>query len=805
MSQPRRLDFASELPPHAEARGGEAARGEGREERRARILLVDDRPENLLALEAILEPLDHELVRAGSGEEALREVLRHDFACILLDVQMPGMNGFETAQLIKSRERSRFTPIIFLTAISKEDAYVFEGYSVGAVDYLFKPFNPDVLRSKVAVFVDLYLKNEQLKDQEQRLRESERRELELRHRAELQVSEARLGEIVGSAMEAIITFGADRRITLFNAAAERMFGVPRETALGQEIDALFDPALRGEEMVRICADAARASRARAGDGSPAPRSLSLTGVRAGGSAFPAEASVSCLELEGERVFTVIARDVSERKRQEEALRQQAVSLARATADLQSVNEQLQARQLELENAMSARSRFYASMSHELRTPINAILGYSSLLLDNIYGPLTPEQARGIERANKAAKHLLELVNDILDLSKIEAGKIELEIQPTAFPAIIQDLFVTVRPMADEHGSELSLRCEDAGPVDAPQGGARTVGWVSVITDPRRVRQILLNLLSNAIKFGEGKPIDVTCRALADGGVQVEVRDHGPGIAPDDVEKIFDEFVQLSQPNQHQGTGLGLPISRRLAKLLDGDLEVESVPGEGSTFRLLLPARVTEARFNAETAQFITAAPASPSPADLPPPDAPLSAAAAELPSAASDAVPSDAPSDADSADALLDASPDAPTDTPAEPTASTEESTEVSSESSEALAESTEASEPTDTSSDATPEESASEDESRSAEEAPAASADASSEEVPDASADASPEEAPDATSEESPDTASDDGGGSGESASAPAAEGSDAAEGSANGGEREDDGAEEEQSEPAVRGWGRG
>jgi signal transduction histidine kinase len=141
---------------------------------------------------------------------------------------------------------------------------------------------------------------------------------------------------------------------------------------------------------------------------------------------------------------MIARDVSERKAAEEALRQQAVSLARTSEELQRVNHQLQARQMELEAAMSARSRFYASMSHELRTPINAIMGYSALLLDDIYGPLNPDQTRGIERANKAAKHLLELVNDILDLSKIEAGKLELEIQPATFPNVIQDLFVTAR-------------------------------------------------------------------------------------------------------------------------------------------------------------------------------------------------------------------------------------------------------------------------------------------------------------------------------------------------------------------------
>src|ERR671913_2516730 len=144
------------------------------------------------------------------------------------------------------------------------------------------------------------------------------------------------------------------------------------------------------------------------------------------------------------------------------------------------------------------------MGHELGTPINAIIGYNTLLLDNIYGPLNERQTQGLQRTHKAAKHLLELVNDVLDLSKIEAGKIELSLQPVSFPALVEDLFVTVRPLADQYGSELSLEHEGEP--------------VKVISDPRRLRQILLNLLSNAIKFGKGKPIHVASQPSEDGGI-----------------------------------------------------------------------------------------------------------------------------------------------------------------------------------------------------------------------------------------------------------------------------------------------
>ena len=424
-------------------------------ERRVNLLLVDDRQENLLALEAILEPLGQELVCAHSGEEALKCVLKHDFAAILLDVQMPEMNGFDVAQIIKSRERSRFIPIIFLSAISKEDAYVFKGYSMGAVDYVFKPFNPDVLRSKVAVFVDLYLKQEQIKEQAEKLAESEMRALELQHRTELLESEAK-----------------------------------------------------------------------------------------------------------------------------------------SAAQLAELNVQLHNRQQELEQAMGVRNRFYASMSHELRTPINAVIGYSTLMIDNIYGPLNEKQREGLQRTLKAARHLLELVNDVLDLSKIEAGKIELAVQPVNVATLIEDLFVTVRPLADEYGSQLAFE----HPTEA----------LTVSTDPRRVRQILLNLLSNAIKFGKRQPIRVECSQNGDGGVSIAVMDKGEGISDEDKARVFEEFVQVS-PTQQPGTGLGLPISRRLAKLLDGSLEMESVLGEGSTFTLSLPAEATPRSVDLEEFSRATAA------------------------------------------------------------------------------------------------------------------------------------------------------------------------------------------------------
>lgn len=541
---------------------------------RVEILIVDDRTENLLALEAILEPLGQTLVQAHSGEEALRQLLTHDVAVILLDVQMPGMNGFETAQLIKSRERTRYIPIIFLTAISKEEDYVFRGYQVGAVDYISKPFQPDVLRAKVAVFVDLHLKQKRLGEQEALLRDSERRFTEMRHMRELLQSEARFREIVSTAMDAIVIFGGDDRITLFNGAAERMFRCPAARAFGRRISEFFPDAQSAESIQQIC-ESARKSRSSALDAGTMRTVASLAGRRDTGETFPTEVSISCFEGREGQQYTLIVRDISDRVRQQEELRKQAIELERTTAELRLVNEELSQRQEELERAMTARSRFYASMSHELRTPINAVLGYSTLLLENIYGPLNEKQAEGIQRTQRAAKHLLELVNDVLDLSKIEAGKIELRLQPVIFPALVEELFVTVRPLADKYGTRLTLEHEGDP--------------VTVVSDPRRVRQIVLNLLSNAIKFGGGKPIRVQVAGTPDDGVSIAVIDQGDGIPPEDQERIFQEFVQLGKTQLQEGTGLGLPISRRLAELLQGSLTMESRVGHGSTFRLYLPA------------------------------------------------------------------------------------------------------------------------------------------------------------------------------------------------------------------------
>jgi signal transduction histidine kinase len=226
------------------------------------------------------------------------------------------------------------------------------------------------------------------------------------------------------------------------------------------------------------------------------------------------------------------------------------------------------------HSQGMRTRFFAAMSHELRTPVNAIIGYNDLLLAGAYGPVSPAFQQALDRSQAAARHLAELVSDVLDMSKLEAGKLDIDIQPVNVMTLLGELAATIEPMAESHGSTVELACAGALPI--------------IESDPRRIRQIMLNLLSNAARFGERRPITVRCRRTRRDGIEVDVVDQGMGIAEEDQMRIFEEFVQL--PHTAGGTGLGLAISRRLAQLLGGELSVTSRPGHGSCFRLRLPPR-----------------------------------------------------------------------------------------------------------------------------------------------------------------------------------------------------------------------
>ncbi|NIP83345.1 MAG: hypothetical protein GWM90_30610, partial [Gemmatimonadetes bacterium] len=206
-------------------------------------------------------------------------------------------------------------------------------------------------------------------------------------------------------------------------------------------------------------------------------------------------------------------------------------------------------------------------------PINAVIGYNNLLQENIFGELSGAQQEALDKANRSAQHLLELVNDILDISKIEAGKMEILPETVDLAALLRDTATSLQLQAVDKGIDLEIE---------------TPRRLEATTDPARVRQIVLNLLSNAVKFTAEGRVALRLRRDGEDRIRVQVEDTGPGIEPGDQERIFEEFEQTAGPDAPAGTGLGLAISRRLAELLGGSLGVESEVGVGSTFTLVLP-------------------------------------------------------------------------------------------------------------------------------------------------------------------------------------------------------------------------
>ena len=518
------------------------------------ILLVDDRVANLVALEAVLEPLGAQLVRATGAEEALAAVEEREFAVILLDVQMPGMDGYEVAKRIKALEAPRLTPVIFLTALDEDRRHVNAGYESGAVDYLFKPLDPDVLRAKVRAFVSMYVERDAAE------RRARRRYADLAQQEAERASERRAAAILESITDAFYALDSDFRFTYVNRRAEELWGRSRAELLGHQYVEEFPQIEDSEEHEMHRLVMARRQPARFETISPVLQrwvSISLYPEASGG--------ISCY-----------FQDISERKE--------------AEAERERLLDAEHAARTRAEEANAVKSQFLATMSHELRTPLNAQIGYAQLLEMGLAGALNPEQQRYVQRLMWSSSHLLGLINDILDFSKIEAGEMLAHREDAFTGPVMQDAMELVRPLARERGVELADERPD-------KNGVPFVG------DEQRVRQILVNLLSNAVKFTEsGGRVTISCgveeEAPPEAQVQgagtwafLRVTDTGIGIAPEQVAHIFDPFHQVDSTHTRAqgGTGLGLAISRRLARLMSGDLTVESTPGVGSTFTLWLPS------------------------------------------------------------------------------------------------------------------------------------------------------------------------------------------------------------------------
>ncbi len=421
------------------------------------ILIVDDIPENLFVLEKLLKKLDVNIVKAGSGNEALSSILYNEFALIILDVQMPEMDGFEVAEILKSEDETANIPIIFVTAIDRDDAKEVIGYERGAVDFIFKPYNEYILLSKVIVFLELY---------------------KMKTGLEVLVGE-RTNEL-------------------------------RET--------------------------------------------------------------------NERLL----KEIIKNKQVEEELRkyrdQLEEQVAERTRELESKASELEEANLSLQEADRLKSVFLASMSHELRTPLNSIIGFTGIMLQGISGEINDEQKKQLTMVKKGGDHLLSLINDLLDIAKIEAERVELAVEEFDLDDIVKEVVETFSPVVMEKGLELTKY--------VPEG-------ITLISDRRRVKQVLMNLLSNAVKFTDDGSIRVAAGISEGEKVEMNITDTGIGIKAEDMKILFQPFQQVdtSLTKRHEGSGLGLHLTKKLAALLRSEVSAKSEFGKGSEFTFTIPLKI----------------------------------------------------------------------------------------------------------------------------------------------------------------------------------------------------------------------
>jgi signal transduction histidine kinase/DNA-binding response OmpR family regulator len=507
------------------------------------VLIVDDQPANLLALEAVLEETGAELVRADSGPEAVERAGREDFAAILLDVHMPGLDGLEAASLIRQGGRSRDAPILFITAIEADAQVAEQAYALGAVDFLTKPIHPSALRAKVAFFIELQNRRDALRKSQQ---EQARREA-----ADLAAERVRQ---------------SDERYRVLFESMDEGFCVA---------DLVFDDHGEVQDMHLVEANPAFARQT--GIGSPAGRC-----VRDIHPAYPYEwlqayasvvreghpqrllqhwpecdrwfdVGISRIGPQGSHRVGLLSSEVTERVQAEERLRNAAQALA---------------------DSDRRKTEFLATLAHELRNPLAPLRnGLHVLRLSR------DERARSRtwEMMERQLSHMVRLIDDLLDIARLSTGKIELRRRRVLLTQVVQTALESNHPALEQAGHSIDVRL--------PQEPV----WLDV--DPTRTSQIIGNLLSNAVKYTRPHGRIVLGAHTEGSELVLSVRDNGIGIAAENLALVFRMFTQVSRHDLYSpgGLGIGLALVEALARMHGGSITVDSEGvGRGSTFTLRLP-------------------------------------------------------------------------------------------------------------------------------------------------------------------------------------------------------------------------
>jgi PAS domain S-box-containing protein len=628
-----------------------------------KILMVDDREENLLALEVILGDENYQFVKASSGRDALRILLQdQDFAIILMDVQMPVMSGFETAELIRQGDKCKHIPIIYLTATTETPENIFKGYKTGAVDFMVKPLSADILRAKVSVFAELYKKNQELTTQGDKLKALN---------SQLEQQSRYVRSLIEGSLDPMITLDLEGTITDVNEALEKITGLERKKIIGTKfIDyftqpkvatdvyndvfskgAITDSLLRikhvdGRFIEVLCngaiykddkgnvAGAVIAAREKLlskysrtlieasldpiitinSDGKITDMNEALakiTGItpekikgtdfldyftepekaravyeEAFSKGFVVNSPLTIRHKDGKLTdvmfngsvykdergnilgIVIVARDITERKRFE--------------------NELIEAKS-KAEEAMKSKQQFLSNMSHEIRTPLNSIIGFTKVILKT---ELTEKQKEYVNAIRISGDSLIVLINDILDLAKVDAGKMTFEKIPFKLSHSISAMLHLFETKILEKNLQLNKEYDSKIPE-------------VLVGDPVRLHQVILNLVSNATKFTTKGKIGIKVELLEEteekATIRFSVSDTGIGIPASKIDGIFDNFQQATAgtAREYGGTGLGLAIVKQLVEAQGGKVSVKSKLGEGSTFTFVLSYDKTNAKIEPE--------------------------------------------------------------------------------------------------------------------------------------------------------------------------------------------------------------
>ncbi|MBF0102553.1 MAG: response regulator [Desulfobacterales bacterium] len=525
------------------------------------ILIVDDVQENLYVLEKILKKIDAEVIKATSGNQALVQTLNHDFALIILDVQMPEMDGFEVAEILRHEEKTVNVPIVFITAIDHSDTKEIKGYQTGAVDFIYKPFNELILLSKVKVFLEWYEMKTGL------------RNLVSEKTIQLKESESKYRSIFEDAIEGIFQVNIKARILNVNPAMVRILGFHSKDEFMNEIqDFAAQLFVIPDDYKTLRQTIEKKGFISHFECQMYRRDLSIIWVSLKGRVVLDDKD-AVSHIQG------LAEDITDKKKAELALQrayeEMEARVEERTRDLLKANKEILLAKEAAEAANQAKSIFLANMSHEIRTPLNGVIATTELALSE---DINPKLERYLKIVQSSGITLLGVINEILDFSKIEAGKLELENRLFDLDQLLISLIDMFVGKASEKQIDFWVDIEPNVPL-------------ILVGDGLRLQQIFSNLLSNAIKFTGSKGfVGISIQAEFTGEDTVllncMVSDTGIGINQDYLEKLFVPFSQqdASTTRKYGGTGLGLTITKRLIEMMGGTIHVESEVHKGSQFK-----------------------------------------------------------------------------------------------------------------------------------------------------------------------------------------------------------------------------